>query len=147
MEARDVMTPEPACCSPADSVKDAAVLMVDNDCGEIPVVDQSGQLVGVVTDRDIACRCVAQGKSADTPVEEVMSSSLVTVSPDASIDECCKKMEDNQIRRLPVVDDQGKCCGIVSQADIALHVDKRETGDLVRKVSEETKEATAAVVG
>src|SRR3546814_910410 len=107
MEARDVMTPDPACCSPSDSVKDAAALMVGNDCGEIPVVDEGGQLVGVITDRDIACRCVAEGKSADTPVEEVMSSSLVTVTPDARVDECCKKMEDNQVRRLPVVDDQG----------------------------------------
>src|SRR3546814_2533754 len=61
-----------------------------------------------------------------------MSSSLVTVTPDARVDECCKKMEDNQVRRLPVVDDQGKCCGIVSQADIALHADKAETGNLVR---------------
>lgn len=136
MKARDVMTPEPACCSPSDSVKDAAALMIDNNCGEIPVVDQSGQLVGVVTDRDIACRCVAEGKSADTPVEEVMSSSLVTVTPDASIDECCKKMEDNQVRRLPVVNNEGKCCGIVSQADIALHAGKETTGDLVREMSE-----------
>jgi CBS domain-containing protein len=71
MEARDVMTADPACCSPSDSVKDAAALMVDNDCGEIPV----GILVGVVTDRDIACRCVAQGKSSDTRVEDVMSGS------------------------------------------------------------------------
>jgi len=118
--------------NPGQSVKD----MVDNNCGEIPVVDQSGRLVGVVTDRDITCRCVAEGKSADTPVEEVMSSSLVTVMPDASIDECCKKMEDNQVRRLPVVDDQGKCCGIVSQADIALHAGKEAAGDLVREVSE-----------
>jgi len=144
MEARDVMTADPACCSPSDSVKEAAALMVDNDCGDIPVVDEGGQLVGVITDRDIACRCVAEGKSADTPVEEVMSSSLVTVAPDASIDECCKKMEDNQVRRLPVVDDQGKCCGIVSQADIALHADKAETGALVREVSEETEEAATA---
>lgn len=143
MEARDVMTPKPACCSPADSVKDAAALMVQNDCGQIPVVDPSGKLVGVVTDRDIACRCVGQGRSAETLVEEVMSTSLVTVTPDASVDECCKKMEENQVRRLPVVDEQGNCCGIVSQADIALHVDRRETGDLVRKVSEEAKETTA----
>src|SRR3546814_15071724 len=81
MEARDVMTPDPACCSPSDSVKDAAALMVGNDCGEIPVVDEGGQLVGVITDRDIACRCVAEGKSADTLVEEAMSSSLVSVNP------------------------------------------------------------------
>ncbi|WP_447953495.1 CBS domain-containing protein [Sphingopyxis chilensis] len=143
MEARNLMTADPACCSPSDTVKDAAGLMVDNDCGEIPVVDESGGLVGVVTDRDIACRCVAKGKSADTPVEEVMSSSLVTVTPDTSIEECCKKMEDNQVRRLPVVDDEGKCCGIVSQADIALHADKKETGDLVREVSESTEEPAA----
>src|SRR3546814_16551535 len=74
-----------------------------------------------------------------SPFEEVMSSSLVTVTPDARVDECCKKMEDNQVRRLPVVDDQGKCCGIVSQADIALHADKAETGNLVREVSEDRK--------
>ncbi|MES2904351.1 MAG: CBS domain-containing protein [Pseudomonadota bacterium] len=144
MEARDVMTPEPACCSPSASVKDVAALMVANDCGEIPVVDEAGRLVGVVTDRDIACRCVAEGKSSDTPVDEVMSSSLVTVAPDTSIGECCKKMEDNQIRRLPVVDEEGRCCGIVSQADIALHASKDATGDLVREVSLETKEQSTA---
>lgn len=144
MEARDVMTADPACCSPSDSVKDAATLMVDNDCGEIPVVDETGALVGVVTDRDIACRCVAEGKSADTRVEDVMSQSPVTVTADTSVDDCCKKMEDNQVRRLPVVDDGGKCCGIVSQADIAQNAEKSETGDLVREVSEPTKEATSA---
>ena len=143
MEARDVMTADPACCSPSDTVKDAATLMVDNDCGEIPVVDETGALVGVVTDRDIACRCVAEGKSADTRVEDVMSQSPVTVTADTSVDDCCKKMEDNQVRRLPVVDDEGKCCGIVSQADIALHADKKETGDLVREVSESTEEPAA----
>ncbi|MEQ9662602.1 MAG: CBS domain-containing protein [Parasphingopyxis sp.] len=144
MEARDVMTPDPACCSPSDSVKDAAALMANNDCGEIPVVDQSGALVGVITDRDIACRCVAQGKPADTRVEDVMSSSLVTVTADEGIDDCCKKMEDSQVRRLPVVDEEGKCCGIVSQADIARHADEKETGDLVREVSESTEEAASA---
>src|SRR3546814_6183781 len=137
MEAREVMTPDPACCSPSDGVKGAAALMVGNDCGESPVVDEGGQLVGVITDRDIACRCVTEGKSADTPVEEVMSSSLVTVTPDARVDECCKKMEDNQVRRLPVVDDQGKCCGIVSQADLALHADKEAPGNQVRAVKTE----------
>ncbi|WP_299309623.1 CBS domain-containing protein [uncultured Croceicoccus sp.] len=138
MQAQDVMTANPACCRRSSSVKEAASLMVDNDCGEIPVVDDDGALVGVVTDRDIACRCVAQGKGSDTPVEEVISASPVTVGPEASVDECCSKMEANQIRRLPVVDREGKCCGIVSQADIARHADKKETGDLVREVSEPT---------
>ena len=116
--------------------------MVKNDCGEIPVVDDSGTLVGVITDRDIACRCVADGKSSDTSVEDVMTSSPITVTPDTSVDDCRSKMEDNKVRRLPVVDESGKCCGIVSQADIARHGNEKETGDLVREVSEPTEEAS-----
>src|SRR3546814_16284299 len=95
MEARDVMTPDPACCSPSDSVKDAAALMVGNDCGEIPVVDEGGQLVGVIPDRDLACGCVAEGKSAATPAAAVMSSSLVPVTSDPRLHACCKTLEAN----------------------------------------------------
>ena len=136
MEIRELMTKDPACCSPSDSVKEAASLMASNDCGQIPVTNAEGELVGVLTDRDIACRCVAEGKSAETLVEDIMSSSPITVTTDASVAECCKKMEDNQVRRLPVVDDAGRCCGIVSQADIARHAGEHQTGDLVREVSE-----------
>ncbi|MXO75975.1 CBS domain-containing protein [Altererythrobacter aerius] len=136
MEIRELMTKDPACCSPSDSVKEAASLMASNDCGQIPVTNAEGELVGVITDRDIACRCVAEGKSAETLVKDIMSSSPITVTIDASVAECCKKMEDNQVRRLPVVDDAGRCCGIVSQADIARHAGEHQTGDLVREVSE-----------
>ena len=136
MEIRELMTKDPACCSPSASVKEAASLMASNDCGQIPVTNAEGELVGVITDRDIACRCVAEGKSAETLVEDIMSSSPITVTIDASVAECCKKMEDNQVRRLPVVDDAGRCCGIVSQADIARHAGEHQTGDLVREVSE-----------
>ncbi|WP_188053741.1 CBS domain-containing protein [Sphingosinithalassobacter sp. CS137] len=136
MEIRELMTKDPACCSPSASVKEAASLMASNDCGLIPVTNAEGELVGVITDRDIACRCVAEGKSAETLVEDIMSSSPITVTIDASVAECCKKMEDNQVRRLPVVDDAGRCCGIVSQADIARHAGEHQTGDLVREVSE-----------
>ena len=136
MEIRELMTKNPACCSPSDSVANAASLMAKNDCGQIPVTDSNGDLIGVITDRDIACRCVAEGKSAETLVEDIMSSSPITVTIDASVAECCKKMEDNQVRRLPVVDDAGRCCGIVSQADIARHAGEHQTGDLVREVSE-----------
>src|SRR3546814_12347711 len=109
MEARDVMTPDPACCSPSDSVKDAAALMVGNDCGEIPVVDEGGQLVGVITDRDIACSCVSAGRTADTPVGEVMSSALGTVPQHARGDQCCRMWEDNKVRSISVGVDHGKC--------------------------------------
>ncbi len=142
MKAEEIMAKDPACCAPDDSICDAAKLMAENDCGQIPVIDKDGKLVGVITDRDIACRCVAQGKSSDTPVAHAMSKSVVTVAPDASLDECCRKMEDNQVRRLPVVDDGGRCCGMVSQADIAKSAQKEETGDLVRQVSQPSDEAS-----
>ena len=144
MQVREIMTEDPACCGPDDSVQEAARLMVQNDCGEVPVVDESGRPVGVITDRDIACRCVAEGKDLDTPVSEVMSAPVVTVTPDTDLDECCAKMEESQVRRIPVVDEEGRCCGIVSQADVARVASERETAELVRDVSEPTKELSKA---
>lgn len=144
MQVRDIMTKNPACCAPDDSVKEAARLMASNDCGEIPVVDKSGAPVGVITDRDIACRCVAESKSLETPVSEIMSAPAVTVTPETSVGDCCATMEDNQVRRVPVVDEAGKCCGMVSQADIAQSADTQETSNLVRRVSEPTRDASRA---
>ena len=140
MQVREIMTENPACCGPENSVQEAARLMVQNDCGEVPVVDQSGHPVGVITDRDIACRCVAQGKDHDTPVSEVMSAPVVTVTPETDLEECCAKMEENQVRRIPVVDEEGRCCGIVSQADVARVANERDTAGLVRDVSEPTRQ-------
>ena len=135
MHVRDILTQNPTCCGPDTSVQVAAKLMVDNDCGEIPVLDDNGIPVGVITDRDIACRCVAEGKGHDTRVGDVMSTPVVTVTPTTSIADCCAAMEENQIRRVPVVDDAGKCCGMVSQADIALGSNTENTGELVRDMS------------
>jgi CBS domain-containing protein len=135
MHVRDIMTQNPTCCGPDTSVQAAAKLMMDTDCGEIPVLDDNGIPVGVITDRDIACRCVAEGKAYDTRVGDVMSSPVVTVTPTTSIADCCATMEENQIRRVPVVDDTGKCCGMVSQADIALGSNTENTGELVRDMS------------
>lgn len=94
MQVREIMTNKPACCSPDTPMRDAAQMMADHDCGEIPVLDRNNQPVGVVTDRDIACRGVAQGKS-DEPVSAVMSSPVVTVTPETSVDDCCRTMEKN----------------------------------------------------
>lgn len=138
MRVQELMTRDPACCTPDMRIQDVARLMLDNDCGEIPVLDNkdSAHLVGVVTDRDIATRAVAEGLSpTDTLVSEIMSSSVVTVRENSSLDECRKLMERNQVRRLPVVDESGRCCGIVSQADIALQGKDRKTGNLVQDVS------------
>lgn len=140
MDVREVMTEKPACCAPEDSVREAARLMVENDCGEVPVLDERGQPVGVITDRDIACRCVAEGKDPNTPVSEVMSAPVVTVTPDADLDECCAKMEESQVRRIPVVEESGQCCGIVSQADVARVANEERTAQLVRDVSRQSRE-------
>lgn len=140
MQVREIMTAGPACCGPEASLKDAATLMAENDCGGLPVVDERGRPIGVVTDRDIACRGVAKGRSDTAPVREVMSNPIVTTTPDASVEDCCSTMEENQIRRLPVVDGAGSCCGMVSQADIARHASEHDAAQVVRDVSRPTAE-------
>jgi CBS domain-containing protein len=136
MQVKDIMTKDPACCGPNARLQEVAKLMVDNDCGEIPVVENQ-KLVGVVTDRDICCRTVAKGKNPlDMTASEVMTAPAISVAKDASIEECCRKLEDNQIRRVPVVDEAGRCCGIVAQADIANYADSEDVAEVVEKISE-----------
>lgn len=142
MEAKDLMTKDPACCTPDTPLPDVARLMVEHDCGEVPVVDsrESMKPVGVVTDRDISCRTVAEGKNPlEMKAADCMSAPVVTVPPDASVDDCCRVMEENQIRRVPVVDERGQCCGVVSQADIARRAPERQAGEVVRDVSQPTQ--------
>lgn len=133
------MTPEPQCCSPETPLNEVANLMVQADCGEIPVVDASNRLVGVVTDRDIVCRIVAKGKDPGScAAQDAMSQPVVAVLADTTLDEVVAVMEENQIRRVPVVDAQGCCCGIIAQADVALVARESETGELVREVSRDS---------
>jgi CBS domain-containing protein len=134
--ARDVMTRDPACCSPTATLDEVAKLMVENDCGEIPIIDTSERPIGVVTDRDIVCRAVAEGKNpvAHT-VESVMTKPVVTVRADASIDDVVATMERHQIRRVPVIDDGGCCMGIIAQADLACDGPIDKAAELVREVS------------
>ena len=135
---KDIMTLDPACCMPESSLQEVAQMMIDNDCGEIPVVDsvENRKPIGVVTDRDIVCRAVAQGKNTlPMTVRDCMTTPCVTVTPETSVEECVKVLEETQIRRVPVVDVRGICCGIVAQADIA-RTAKKQAGELVAKVSE-----------
>src|SRR5205814_4509392 len=105
--ARDVMTPDPACCTPNTTLDEVAKLMAQNDCGEIPVVDPADQIIGVVTDRDIVCRVVAEGKNPMAyTAETCMSGPVVTVRTDARLDEVVATMQKHQIRRVPVVDER-----------------------------------------
>lgn len=136
MELNTLMTANPACCSRDTPLHDVAKLMADNDCGMIPVVDQQGMPLGVVTDRDIAIRAVAGGKDpASCSAGDYMSSPVRTVPMDTSLADCCAAMESAQVRRMPVVDKDGRICGVVAQADIALNANASRTAEVVREVS------------
>lgn len=119
-------------------------MMLEKDCGEIPVVESADNLkpAGVITDRDIVCRAVALNKN---PLElravDVMTKTVVSVTPDTTVDECCDIMEENQIRRLPVVDQNGEICGMVSQADIALHTPEEKAAEVLRFISQPSARA------
>jgi len=141
MTVNNVMTAHPACCTGDTPLREVARMMVENDCGEIPVVDSrdSGRPVGVVTDRDIAVRMVAEGRDTNAAcASDCMSSPVTTVPESASLADCARAMEQNQIRRVVVVDDSGAVCGIVAQADIALAGRDRTTGEVVEQVSRPT---------
>ncbi|HEY3012519.1 MAG TPA: CBS domain-containing protein [Gemmatimonadales bacterium] len=141
MKARELMTAQPACCTPEETVAEAARLMKEHDCGCIPVVEdkETDRLVGVVTDRDIACRCVAEDKGSDTQVAEVMSRDPNSCSPDDDLDRVERIMAEAQVRRVPVVDERGCCVGIIAQADLALNqsaASEGEVGRIVERISE-----------
>jgi CBS domain-containing protein len=141
--AKEIMTPAPQCCSADTLLNEVASLMVEADCGEIPVTDGSNRLIGVITDRDIVCRIVAKGKDPSTvTARECMTEPVVVVKEDTPLTEVVAVMEKNQIRRVPVVDATGSCSGIISQADVALCADDRQAGELVREVSKESLAVT-----
>src|SRR6266481_8208509 len=147
MQVKDVMTADPACCTADTPLPHVARMMVDNDCGEIPVVDDKASKlpIGVVTDRDIACRIVAKNiNPLGAIAADCMSQPVVTVTPDMSLEECCRLMEEKLIRRVPVVDDRGSCVGIIALADIALHTGKNVAGHIAKEVSEPTSSASSA---
>src|SRR5689334_17465429 len=132
MLVRDIMTADPTCCSRDSNLQTVAQLMVDYDCGEIPVCDEFGKPVGVVTDRDIVCRLVAKGiDPLETEAWECMSQPVITVHPEASIEQAASLLEERQIRRLPVVDDKGSVCGMLSQADLATKAPHEQLAEVV----------------
>jgi CBS domain-containing protein len=134
--ARDVMTANPVCCTANTTIDQVAMLMVQSDCGEIPVLDDTGQPIGVITDRDIVTRVVAQGKNpAGHTAADCMSKPVVTVRSDWPLNDVVTTMEKHQIRRVPVTDDGGRCAGIIAQADIAWTGGEHEVAELVREVS------------
>ena len=134
--AKELMTADPQCCTADTTLTDVAKLMVECDCGEIPIIDSDKKLIGVVTDRDIVCRIVAKGKNpALATAGDAMTQPVISVTEDASLADVLAKMEDHQVRRLPVVDGSGCICGIIAQADVAMIAKESEVGEMVREVS------------
>ena len=122
MKASDLMITEHvwACAETAD-VRTVAEMMAEHNVGAIPVLDQEGQLEGIITDRDLCCRVLAKGRSFETPIREVMSKSVESVHPDTDLKEIEAHMRDRKIRRLPVVDNNNKLRGFISFSDLARH--------------------------
>jgi CBS domain-containing protein len=131
---KEVMTRDVRACEPNATVADAAKVMAQEDVGPVPIVED-GRLIGIVTDRDIVVRVVAEGRDPNaTTVSEIASTELVTVSPDDDLDEALKLLAERQIRRLPVVEGD-RLVGIVAQADIARLGKDKKTGEVVEEIS------------
>lgn len=139
-KCNEVMTKNPVCCLPNDMVADAANLMKGGNVGSIPVIEnqQTGRLVGIVTDRDLALKIVAAGHDPKTTrVEAVMTSDVVTCRGEEDVQKALDAMAKHQLRRIPVVDGDNKILGIIAQADVATRVDRPEkTAELVKGISE-----------
>lgn len=141
MRARDIMTPAPQTLMEADGLQRAAELMRDLNVGIIPVVDdrQNNRIRGVITDRDIAMRHVAEGHGEGCTVGDHMTRSATKVGPDDDVDEVMQRMRRDQIRRVAVVEDGDRLIGIIAQADLAVKVGNREAEEVektVEKISE-----------
>jgi CBS domain-containing protein len=147
MKISELMTKNPATVTPETSVSEAARIMKEEDIGIIPVVERvggaetRGRLVGVITDRDIAIRHVAEGRGSDAPVRDVMSGGVITCTPDDSVDTVMELMGREQVRRVPIVDDRGSLVGVVSQADLAR---KANDPEKVEKTVEEISQPGGA---
>jgi CBS domain-containing protein len=135
MRVSEAMTREVRIASPGQSIRDVAKIMADIDAGAVPV-GENDRLVGMITDRDIAIRAVAEGKGPDTPVRDVMSSEVKYVYDDEDLEQVAKNMGDIQVRRLPVVNRDKRLVGIVSLGDVAQNEDKRTSGKAIAAVSQ-----------
>jgi CBS domain-containing protein len=143
MQVKDIMTENPQSTTPEMNLVHVAKLMQECDCGAIPVVqdDKARKPVGVITDRDIVVRAVAEGKNpSQTKVKESMTKEAVTIYPDETLERCAALMKEKKVRRLIVVDGSGKLIGMVVQAQLATHAPKEVTGQMVQEISQPAPE-------
>lgn len=142
MLVRELMTDEVICCTPWDTARAAASLMKEHAVGALPVVSELSDplLEGIVTDRDLCCGVVAEGKNADAiKISELMTPIPVTCEAEDTIEECEELMQENQVRRIPVMDMRGRCVGIVAQADLALHAHAGQVAKTMKEISKPSK--------
>ena len=135
MKVSEVMTNDVQTIHPDQTAQQAASFMLNSDAGSIPVTDGE-RLIGMITDRDIAVRGVANGRGPDTPVRELMTNDVVWVRLDDDCDEAASKMSEAQVRRLPVVDEQDKLCGIVSLGDLSRETDADTAAEALEGISQ-----------
>jgi CBS domain-containing protein len=138
VQVKDVMTEGPTWCTKDTSLTDVARLMVQADCGIIPVVEGNDhKLIGVITDRDIVCRTLADGKDPyQMAAGDCMTVPPLAVPPNADLDAAARLMKEHQVRRVFVQDDSGRCLGVISQADLARSAPDRQTADVIKRVSQ-----------
>ena len=134
-KVREVMTDRPRCVTPETPISEAARLMRSEDVGLLPILEGE-KVTGVVTDRDIVIQAVAEEKDPrGMPVREVASRELVTIGPEEDLSEALKLMASNQVRRLPVVDEDNRLVGILAQADVAMGANEKAVGEMVEEIS------------
>jgi CBS domain-containing protein len=126
-QAKDIMTSNPVTCRDTDSVYDAVQVMKQRDTGVVPVVDQTNTCCGVITDRDVCLQVILNGLDPkSTPLHKVMTQALLTCKPEDSLNRVLSQMETRQVKRIIVVDDNNRCVGIISEADVVKRVEDQE---------------------
>ena len=135
MKVSEVMTRDVQTVRPDEPVQQAASFMLNADAGSIPVTE-SGRLIGMITDRDIAVRGIAKGYGPDTPVRELMTNDIICAREDDDVEEAANRMSEAQVRRLPVIDEQERLCGIVSLGDLSREADEDCASEALEGVSQ-----------
>lgn len=147
MTLEQYMTKNPIVCTPSTHIRDVARAMKDEDCGSIPVIEEGDgdYIIGMITDRDIVCRIVAEDKYPELEtVNQAMSRNVVTVTKDDSLEHCRALMERHRVRRLPVVAENNRLVGIISAADIARHLPEQPVGKMFNEISRPMRPAPTA---
>lgn len=144
MKVREVMTPNPVCCVPGDSAQKVATMLRDQDVGSIPVVvdQQSHKLLGMITDRDLCLKIIAEGLNPKTTtIERSITLNPVVCRDGENLENCEKAMQEHQVRRIPIVDAENRCIGIVAQADVALREQPERVSKTVAEISKPSRRA------